>query len=230
QNSAEAKQEAAQQVHSITMLCEQLQFALEPIDWQQWGWQAPVKVNGVEIASLLDLSQRERDDFLRLTQIKLFEHAALEAIPASSATKACMWSPVNVVQPQDFLSLWVITLETEERIPIVESIEHGQRVYDFYRFDATDQHQLIALFGALSQGAYHLGEVVTIRERAQLYTGVILHILPPDNDIPQRKPLSRGYHTIAGTAYTNENAARYLVDCSDGFPHLVKQSQIVPQT
>ncbi len=155
--------------------CEQFQITLDPIDWQQFGMWAPVKVNNVEIASLLELRQRDSDDILRQVQIKLFAHAALQTLHARPGLKALMWSPVDVVQPQAFLSLWIITLETDERIPIIEAISNGQRVYEHYQFDGDDG----------------------------------------------------GYHTIAGTAYTNDVASRYLVDCNDGFPHIVHQSQVI---
>jgi hypothetical protein len=229
-NSIEEQQEASHQAQYITTLCEQWHLTLDCIDWQQWGMQALVNVNGVEIAPLLDLGRCERDDLLRLIQLKLLERAALESIPACSEMKALMWRPVTVVQPQDFLSLWVITMETDERIPVVESMHNGQRVYAFYPFDTKDTHQLATLFGAVYQGAYHLGEVVTIKEHARLYTGMIIYSLPPDKGLSNRKITSKGYHTVAGTVYTNDMAATYLVDCHDGFPHVVKQSQIVQDT
>jgi hypothetical protein len=229
-NNIEEQQEASHQAQHLAMLCEQLHLTLDRIDWQQRGIQAPVKVNGVEIASLLELGQRERDDLLRLIQIKLLEHAALEAIHARLEKKALMWSPVAVVQPQAFLSLWVITLETDERIPIIESMHNGQRVYEFYLFDEENGDQLATLFGTVYKGAYRLGEVVTIKEHARLYTGVIVYSIPPDKELPSRKSGSKGFHTIAGTVYTNDVAATYLVDCHDGFPHIVKQSQIIQET
>src|SRR5258708_8657582 len=116
---------------------------------------APVKVNTIEIASLLDLGQRDSDDILRQVQIKLFAHAALETLHSRPNLKVSMWSPVDLVQPQAFLSLWVITLETDERIPIVESIRNGQRVYEHYRFDAADDQQLAKLFRPVLQVEYH---------------------------------------------------------------------------
>src|SRR5260370_786483 len=113
-----------------------------PLVWQHLGMQAPVKVNSIEIASLLDLGQRGSDDILRRVQIKLFERAALETIHARADLKAVMWSPVDVVQPQEFLNLWIITLETDERIPIIESIKNGQRVYEHYQFDGHNEQKL----------------------------------------------------------------------------------------
>jgi hypothetical protein len=226
-NSVNEQQEASQKALQITEICEQFQITLDPIDWQQFGMLAPVKVNNIEIASLLDLGHRDSDDIVRQVQIKLFEHAALETLQSPLCLKAIMWSPVDVVQPQAFLSLWVITLETDERIPIVESIRNGQRVYEHYQFDAEDVEQLAGLFGPVNEGEHHLGEIVTIKERERQYTGEIIYIIPPGKMITNRKYASRGYHTIAGTAYTNDVVSRYIVDCHDGFPHIVHQSQVV---
>lgn len=226
-NNIEEQQEAARQAQSIATLCAQWHLTLDQIDWQQWGMQALVSVNKVEVASLLELGRSEGDDLLCLLQLKLLEHAALANIPAHPEAKALMWRPLAVVQPQAFLSLWIITLETDERIPIAESMCNGQRIYEYYPFDAQNTQQLAKLFGAVYQGVYPLGKVVTLREHTRLYTGVIVYSLPPDKGLAQRKPLSKGYHTIAGTTFTNDGAATYLIDCHDGFPHVVKQSQIV---
>jgi hypothetical protein len=226
-NSVDEQQEACQKARQITAICEQFQLALDPIDWQQFGMLASVKVNTIEIASLLDLRQRESDDILRQVQIKLLAHAAFETLQARSGLKAFMWSRVDVVQPQAFLSLWVITLETGERIPIIEVIRNGRRVYEHYQFDRDDEQQLVKLFGPVNEGEYHLTEMITIREREHQYTGEIIYIIPPGKMLTNRKHASRGYHTIAGTAYTNDVVARYLVDCNDGFPHIVHQSQVV---
>src|SRR5437868_4499692 len=133
-NSTDEQQEAYLKTMQLTKICEQLHITLDPIDWQQFGLWAPVKVNNIEIASLLELRQRDSDDILRQVQIKLFAHAAFETLHARPGLKALMWSPVDVVQPQAFLSLWVITLETDERIPIIETIRNGQRVYEHYQF------------------------------------------------------------------------------------------------
>jgi hypothetical protein len=138
-----------------------------------------------------------------------------------------MWSPVDVIQPQEFLSLWVIILETDERIPIVESIRNEQRVYEYYQFDANDEEQLASLFGPLSEGEYHLGDPVIIKERERQYTGEIIYIIPSGKMSTNRKYPLRGYHTISGKAYTNDVAARYIVDCKDGFPHIAHQSQVI---
>src|SRR5260370_7831154 len=96
---------------------------------------APVKVNNIDIASLLDLGQRDSDDILRQVQIKLFAHAALETFHSRRGLKVLMWSPVDVVQPQAFLSLSIITLETDERIPIIESIRTTHPVSPHYQFN-----------------------------------------------------------------------------------------------
>ncbi len=227
QNTVGEQQEACQRAKQITALCEELHITLDPIDWQESGLRAPVMVNNIEIASLMDLCQRESNDILRRIQIKLFEQAALKTMNARSGLKAVMWSPVDVAQPQAFLSLWIITLETDERIPITESVEDEQRVYKHYRFDGTDKHQLIALFGPASEGEYQIGESITVKERERQYSGEIIYIIPPGKVVANRKYGSRGYHTIAGTTYTNDVAARYIVDCHDGFPHIVNQSQVV---
>ena len=226
-NSTDEQQEACQKARQITAICQQFQITLDPIDWQQFGMRAPVKVNTIEIASLVDLGQRESDDILRQVQIKLFAHAALETLHNRPGLKALMWSPVDVVQPQAFLSLWIITLETDERIPIIESIRDGQRVYEHYQFDGDDGQQLARLFGPVNEGQYHLGDTITIRERERQYTGEVIYIIPPGKVLTSRKSASRGYHTIAGTAYTNDVVSRYLVDCKDGFPHIVHQSQVI---
>ncbi len=226
-NSADEQQEACQKARQITAICKQFQLMLDPVDWHQFGMWAPVKVNNIEIASLLDLGQRDSNDILRQVQIKLLAHAAYETLHARPGLKAIMWSPVDVVQPQAFLSLWIITLETEERIPIIETIRNGWRDYKHYPFDRNDEQQLAKLFGPMNEGEKHLGDLITIRERERQYTGEIIYILPPGKMVTSRKQASRGYHTIAGTAYTNDVAARYLVDCNDGFPHIVHQWQVI---
>jgi hypothetical protein len=225
-NNVEEQQEARLKVDQITAICEQLHLTLDPIDWQESGMRAPVKVNGIEIAPLMDLSQRGSDSILRCVQIKLLERVALDTIHARSDLKAIMWSPVEVVQPQPFLSLWIITLETDERIPITESIIDEQRVYKHYTFDRNDAQQLAGLFGPMSKGEFNPGETITIQERERQYTGEVLYIIPPGKASTNRKYATRGFHTTAGAAPSSEVAARYIVDCNDGFPHIVNQSQV----
>jgi len=225
-NIAAEQQEACQKARQIIAICEQFHITLDPIDWQQFGLLAPVKVNNIDITSLLDLGQRNSDDVLRQVQITLFAHAALETFHSRIGLKVLTWSPVDVVRPQAFLNLWIIILETDERIPIIESIKNGQRVYECYRYDG-DNEQLAGLFGPMNEGEYHLGEMVTIKERERQYTGKVVYIIPPGKTSPGRKSTSRGYHTVSGTAYTNDVAARYIVDCNDGFPHIVHQSQVI---
>jgi hypothetical protein len=226
-NVADEQQEACQKACQITEICEQFHITLDPIDWQQFGLQAPVKVNNIDIASLLDLGRRDSEDILRQVQITLFAHAALETLHFRSGLKVLTWSPVDVVQPQAFLSLWIIILDTDERIPIIESIKNGQRVYEHYRFDGDDGQQLAELFGPVNEGEYHLGDTVTIKEREHQYTGEIVYIIPSGKLFTSRKSATRRYHTISGTVYTNDIAARYIVDCNDGFPHIVHQSQVI---
>jgi hypothetical protein len=227
-NSIDEQQEASLKARQLTAICEQLHITLDPIDWQQFGMWAPVKVNSIEIASLLELGKRDSDDILRQVQIKLFAHAALETLHSRPGIKALMWSPVDVVQPQEFMSLWIITLETDERVPIVESIENGQRVYEYYPFDGDDRQQLAKLFGPVNEGEHHLGDIVTIKEREREYTGEIIYIIPPGKMLTNRKYASRGYRTTSETANTNNVVvSRYIVDCNDGFPHIVYQSQVI---
>jgi hypothetical protein len=227
-NITDEQQEAYLKARQLTAICEQLHITLDPIDWQQFGLWAPVKVNSIEIASLLELGKRDSDDILRQVQIKLFAYAALETLHSRPGVKVLMWSPVDVVQPQEFMNLWIITLETDERIPIVESIENGQRVYKYYPFDANDGQQLATLFGPVNEGQHHLGDIVTIKERDREYTGEIIYIIPPGKMFTNRKYASRGYPTNSETANTNNVVvSRYIVDCNDGFPHIVYQSQVI---
>ena len=227
-NSTDEQQEAYLKTMQLTKICEQLHITLDPIDWQQFGLWAPVKVNSIEIASLLELGKRDSDDILRQVQIKLFAHAALETLHSRTGIKVLMWSPVDLVQPQEFISLWIITLETDERIPIVESIENGQRVYEYYPFDGDDGQQLAKLFGPVNEGEHHLGDIVTIKEREREYTGEIIYINPPGKMLTNRKYAPRGYRTTSETANMNNVVvSRYIVDCNDGFPHIVYQSQVL---
>ncbi|HEY0753812.1 MAG TPA: hypothetical protein VGD98_07625 [Ktedonobacteraceae bacterium] len=226
-NAVEEQQEAQQKAQQLTAIYAQFNIALDPIDWQQSGMEALVKVNHVEIASLRDLWQRDESDVLRQAQIKLLEHAALKALRSRSGLKVVMWSPVEVVQPQEFLSLWIITFETDERIPIIEFLSDGQRVYAPFQFDEANEQQLAMLFGPAHTGEYYLGETITIKERDHQYTGKIIYILPPSKKPLNNKQASRRYHTVSGAIYTNNDSSRYIVNCCDGFPHIVYQSQIV---
>lgn len=228
-NPVEEQQEARLKANQITSIFDQLNLTLDPIDWQEYGMRAPVKINGIEVAPLMDLSQRGNDSMLRCAQMKLLERVALDTLHKRSDLRATMWSPVDVVQPQAFLSLWVITLETDERIPVTESIVDGQRVYAYYQFDRNDTQQLATLFGPMSKGEYALGEQITIQERDRQYTGEIIYIIPPGKAPVSRKYATRGFHTSPGAPSTSEIAARYIVDCHDGFPHIVNQSQVTKQ-
>jgi len=229
-NSANEQQEAYLKATQVTTICEQLHIKLDPIDWQQFGLWAPVKVNSIEIASLLELGKRDSDDILRQVQIKLFAQAALETFHSRHGIKALMWSPVEVVQPQEFISLWIITLETDERIPIVETIENGQRVYEYYQFDGNNGQQLATLFGPVNEGEHQLGDIVTIKERDREYTGEIIYIVPSNKMFTNRKYASRGSRTAPEMANTNNVVlSKYIVDCNDGFPHIVYQSQVIQE-
>ena len=226
-NIADEQQEALSTARRITTICYGFHIALDPIDWQQFGLWAPVKVNTIEIASLRDLGQREDEDLLRQIQIKLLAHAALQTLPVRQGLKAVMWTPIEVVQPQAFLSFWVVTLETDLRIPLIESLSNGQRVYDHYRFDGENEQQLAQLFGPVQEGRYQRGEGVILKERDRHYMGEILCALPPGKAPPSRKNAARGYQNLAAIASPNEVVARYLVDCHDGFPHLVYEWQVL---
>src|ERR1700730_3697060 len=117
-NIAEEQKEACQKTQQITAMCEHLSITLDPVDWQNAGMRAWVTVNTIKIADLLDLSQQDHASLLRRVQIKLLEHAALQTLRARPGLKVVIWSPVDVVPPQAFLSLWVLTMETDERIAI----------------------------------------------------------------------------------------------------------------
>jgi hypothetical protein len=226
-NIAEEQNEACQKAKQIVALCTQLQITLDPIDWQNAGMRASVAVNAVKISDLLDLRQQDSDSIMRRIQLKLFEQAALKTIQAPPHLKALMWSPVDVIQPQEFLSLWVITLETDERVSIAEYIRNGQRVYEHYELKVNDEHYLAKLFGPPYTGEYKVGDMVTLEEHERKCEGEIIYILPPGKASTNRKYPSRGRHTISGKAYTNDTASRYVVNCHDGFPHVVNQWQII---
>jgi hypothetical protein len=197
-NLAEEQKEACQKAQQITAICKQLHITLDPIDWQNSGMRACVTVNAIKISDLLDLSQQDPTSILRRLQIKLLEHAALKTVRARTGLKALMWSPVEVVQPQAFLSLWIVTLETDERIAIAEYIRNGQRVYEHFSFDGDNVNALARLFGPAHTGEYELGNIVTIEERERRCTGEIVYILPPGKALTNRKYSSRGRHTILG--------------------------------
>jgi hypothetical protein len=225
QNSVEEQREASHQARRITTLCEQFYITLDAIDWQYLGMQAPVNVDGINISTLQVLSQRASDDILRQIQMKLFEHAALEAIHAPSSLKALIWSPIEVLQPQAFLQLWVVTMETGERVPVIESLKDGHRVYEHYKFDGS-REQFLQLFGPLGNGKLPLGERVTIQVREHQYTGEIIHILPPGKNPTYRKNASK-HATASEQIFFKDLIERYMVDCHNGFPYIVNQTQIV---
>ncbi len=227
---ATEQKEAYQTVKQITAMCEQLALTLDPVDWQHFGMRAMVRVNAITIADLLDLSRQDSVSLLRRVQIKLLEHAALQARHARPGLKVLIWSPVEAVQPQMFLSLWILTLETDERIAIAEYLKEGQRSYEPYELDVEDGGQLAQLFGPVHAGEYHLGERVTLAEHGRTYSGEIVYILPPGKAFTGRKYPSRVPHASAGKASTNELPSRYLIDCHDGFPHVVNQWQIIGET
>jgi hypothetical protein len=226
-NLATEQKEACQKVQQITVICEQLSLTLDPVDWQSFGMRAAVTVNTIKIADLLYLSRLDSASFLRRVQIKLLAHAALATMPARPDLKVVVWYPIEVVQPQAFLSLWILTLETDERIAIAEYLRNEQRIYEQYELDVNDGHQLAQLFGPVCQGEYHLGERVVSKEHERTYSGEIVYILPPGKAPTGRTYLSRVSSAMVGKATTkNEGAARYLIDCHDGFPHVVNQWQI----
>ncbi len=229
-NSAEEQKEACQQAQHITTICEQFHITLDPIDWQNAGMRANVTVNTLQIADLLELSRQDNTSILRQLQIKLFEQAALRAVHARPGLKALMWSPVEVVQPQAFLCLWIVTLETDERIAIAEYIRDEQRVYEHFAFDGDDINALAKLFGPIHKGEYERGAIVTIGEHERRCTGEIVYILPPSKTVTHHQSPARGRHTISGKVYTNDSSSRYIVNCHDGFPHIVHQWQILSET
>ena len=229
-NSAEEQKEAYQKAQQLMAICEQFHITLDPIDWQNAGMQASVMVHTLKIADLLEMSRQDTASILRQLQLKLFEQAALKAVNAQPDIKAVMWSPVEVVQPQVFLSLWIITLETDERVAIAEYLRDGQRVYEHFAFDGDDGNALAKLFGPVHTGEYERGALVTIGEHERRYTGEIISLLPPRKTSTASQYPSRGRHTILGKAYTNDNSSRYVVNCHDGFPHVVNQWQIINET
>lgn len=228
-NSVEEQKDACQKAQHLTALCEQLHITLDPIDWQHAGMRADVTVQTLKIADLLEMSRQDTASVLRQLQLKLFEQAALKAVHARPGLKALMWSPVEVVQPQAFLSLWIITLETDERIAIAEYLRSGQRVYEYFVFDGDDENALVNLFGPMHTGEYERGALVTIGEHERRYTGEIVSLLPPRKSCTHSTSPSRGRHTILGKVYPNDSSSRYVVNCHDGFPHVVNQWQIMSE-
>jgi hypothetical protein len=224
---AKEQQEACQKAQHITAVCQEFQITLDPIDWQQFGLSAPVKVNAIEIALLADLWQRDKDDMLRQVQIKLLEQAALKALPSRPNRRAVIWSPVEVLQPQEFLRLWIVTFETDERVPVIEFLKDGQRVFAPFPFDGAQGQHLALLFGPAIEGEHHPGEMITIKERGQHYTGEIMYVIAHGTMPSSRRQATRGYRTASGTTSPNDEEPRYIVDCQDGFPHIAYQSQIV---
>lgn len=229
-NIAEEQEEACQKAKQLAVLGVQLHIMLDPIDWQNAGMRAPVMVNTIKVADLADLCRQDSASILRLLQMKLFEQAALKAVCARPGMKAAMWGPVEVVQPQAFLSLWIITLESNERIAIAEYLRNGQRVYEPFAFDRSDDHALAHLFGPAQRGEYAPGARVTLEEHGCQCTGEIIYVLHPGKASAQSTYSSRGRHTIQGKVYTNGTSARYVVDCHDGFPHVVNQWQVSNET
>ena len=229
-NSVQEQKEAHEKAQHLTALCEQFHITLDPIDWQNAGMQASVMVNTLKIADLLEMSRQDSVSVLRQLQLKLFEQAALRAVSARPGLKAVMWSPVEVVQPQAFLSLWIITLETDERVAIAEYLRDGQRIYEHFVFDEEDGNALAKLFGPVHTGEYERGALVTFGEREQRYTGEIIFLLPPRKALTHSTSSSRGRHTIMGKVYLNDSSSRYVVNCHDGFPHVVNQWQIITET
>jgi hypothetical protein len=228
QNTIEEQREATRQVRRLASLCKELYITLDAVDCQQYGMRAPVSVQGIEIASLIDLYQREPADILRMVRIKRLERAALAAAARQPGTKALVWSPVETSGQQDFLSLWVISLETNERVAIAEYVRDGERVYEPYALDRDNEQQLAALFGPTTEGTYRRGERVTIKVRDHEYSGVVLHICAGSRAPTQRTYGSRNSGPLQ--ANSNEASAKYIVDCGDGFPHIVQQAQVSRET
>ena len=226
-NIASEQKEAYQQVKHLTAMCETLSLTLDPVDWENEGMRASVSVNAIKISDLLDLSQQDSPSLLRRIQLKLLEHTALEAIHARPDSKVVMWSPVTVVQPQEFLSLWILTTESNERVGIAEYISDGQRVYKQYVIDVNDEQQLAQLFGSMHTGKYQRGDTVTFEEHEHKYTGEIVYILSPGKALVGRKYPPGGSYATVGKASASDVASRYLIDCHSGFPHVVNQWQIV---
>lgn len=221
------QQEACQKAQQISAIYEAFQITLDPIDWRQFGLFAPVKIKEIEIALLGDLWKRDRDDMLRQVQIKLLEQAALKTLQPQPNLRAMIWSPVEILQPQTFLSLWIITFETNERVPVIEFLSDGQRTFAPFPFDGARGRHLAQLFGPAIQGEHHPGEIITIKERGQQYTGEIMYVIAHGTMPSTRRQATQRYRAASGPASPHEEEPRYIVDCRDGFPHIAYQSQIV---
>jgi hypothetical protein len=63
--------------------------------------------------------------------------------------------------------------------------------------------------GPAGRGEYSAGDTITFDEFGRTLTGEIIHCAAPDQTVS-------GKHTPTS----------YYVDCGDGFPHVVYQSQI----
>jgi hypothetical protein len=66
------------------------------------------------------------------------------------------------------------------------------------------------LFGPSGHGDYSPGDTITFTENGHTLSGEIIHCAAPQTTV-------RGRHLPTS----------YSVDCEDGFPHIVTQSQIV---
>ena len=132
-----------------------------------------------------------------------------------------------IQQPQAFLSLWIVTLETNERVAIAEYLRQGKRVYEPYQLDVHDEQQLASLFGPSNTGEHKINDTITISEHEHKCTGEVIYVLPPGKASSSRKNSSRSYHSLQGKTHNSDLTSRYLVDCHDGFPHIVNQSQVL---
>lgn len=226
-NIAEEREEAHLKAQQLTAICKELSITLDPIDWQNAGMRAWVAVNTVKVDDLSNFRQQDSVSVLRRVQARLLEDAALKTMRARPGLKALVWSPVEIVQPQKFLSLWILTMENDERVAVCEYLRNGQRVYEPYKLDLHDTQQLVQLFGPIHTASSQPGDTVTIEEREKRCTGEIVYVLSPGKALTGRKYLSRGPQSASSKAPSYELASRYLIDCHDGFPHIVSQSQIV---
>lgn len=72
------------------------------------------------------------------------------------------------------------------------------------------EQDLNAIFGEPGRGDYQPGDTITFIENGHEYTGEVVHCTAPKTTV-------KGHHLPLS----------YGVDCNDGFPHIVIQSQIV---